>query len=174
MAEGEPLAGGSVTLLQMVGGNVAEPLGAMATREGGGYRFDGLLAGTYRVEIFNFDEEFDFADTRWQGAVRTDETATADFHATIIRSTSLSGTVTVDGDGVEGVMVTLTGEHARDGSSIETGSDGGYSYVGLRKGSYNVMMTNPDAEMYDFPNTSRSVSLSLGRRWATCRSPVPG
>ena len=85
-----------------------------------------------------------------------------DFDATIIRTASVGGMVTVDGDGMADVMVMLSGDHGTD-MDMETASDGGYAFEGLRKGSYTVSITNPDADMYDFPTVSRMVSLAVGQ-----------
>ena len=161
-AEGDGIAGISVTLTKVLSANSGEVLGATATDADGGYMFDELLAGTYRIDISGFDNEFDFATTFRLGAVDTDETAMWDFPATIIRTASVSGMVTVDGDGMADVMVMLSGDHGTD-MDMETASDGGYAFEGLRKGSYTVSITNPDADMYDFPTTSRMVSLAVGQ-----------
>ena len=161
-AEGDGIAGISVTLTKVLSANSGEILGATPTDADGGYMFDELLAGTYRIDISGFDNEFDFATTFRLGAVDTDETAMWDFPATIIRTASVGGMVTVDGDGMADVMVMLSGDHGTD-MEFETRSDGSYAFEGLRKGSYTVSIMNPDADMYDFPTTSRSVSLAVGQ-----------
>ena len=162
-AEGEALAGVSVTLIRVLGASSDEIVGSMETNAGGGYAFDELLAGTYRVEIAGFDDEYDFEDTIWTGAVATDETATADFNATVIRTASVGGAVLIDGEGMMGAEVTLTGVHAPDDNTMETLADGGYAFDGLRKGAYTVTITNPDGDLYDFPITSRPVTLTVGQ-----------
>ena len=161
--EGEALARVSVTLIRVLGASSEEIVGSKETGEDGGYLFDQLLAGSYRVEIAGFNDEHDFAATSWQGAVATDETAVADFDATIIRSASVSGSVTVDGEGLAGIIVTLAGDHALENNAMETGADGGYAFEGLRRGSYTVTITNPDEDMYEFATTSLAVSLSVGQ-----------
>ena len=61
--------------------------------------------------------------------------------------------VTVDGEAMGGVMVTLTGDHAGDDNTMMTDADDGtYGFDGLRKGDYTVTITNPDAEAYSFPS----------------------
>ena len=157
--EDAPLPGIGVTL----SANSGEILGAMPTGADGGYAFVDLLAGVYRVDITGYDDEHDFAATTWTGPVATDSTAIASFEATIIRTASVSGMVTVDGEAMKDVEVTLTGEHAPAADSMMTGDDGSYSFGGLRKGDYTVTMTNPDADRYDFPTVAQSVNLSVGQ-----------
>jgi len=109
------------------------------------------------------DAEYDFTATTWRGAVATDRIAEADFSATIIRTASVSGLVSVDDAGLAGVTVTLTGEHAPEDNTITTDTDGGYAFDGLRKGGYTVTLTNPDEDLYAFPAMSIPVNLSLGQ-----------
>ena len=161
-AEGDALMNVGVTLIKVIGTNTGEVLDAMITDEDGGYMFDQLLAGVYRIELGDTDDEYDFATKSRMGSVETDETATWNFDADIIRTASVGGEVTVDGEGMGDVMVTLTGDHDTD-EEMETDSDGGYMFDGLRKGVYTVTIENPDDGTYDFPNTSRSVTLSVGQ-----------
>ena len=161
-AEGDALEGVAVTLIKVLGANSGEVLDQMPTDEDGGYMFDELLAGVYRVDLGRTDDEYDFSAKTRMGPVATDQTAMWDFSATIIRTASVGGMVTVDGDGMADIMVTLSGDHGTD-MDMETASDGGYAFEGLRKGSYTVSITNPDADMYDFPTTSRMVSLAVGQ-----------
>ena len=161
--ESEGLADISVTLVKVLGPDIGEVIGEMVTDEDGGYGFADLLAAIYRIEIAGFDEEHDFPATRWQGAVATDETAEVNFDASIIRTAGVSGVVAVNGGGLMGVKVTLTGDQAPRDYGIETGTDGSYVFDGLRKGSYVVSIKNPDEDMYDFPAVSRRVSLAVGQ-----------
>ena len=161
-AEGDGIEDVGVTLIKVLGATSGEVLGAMMTGEDGGYMFDELLAGTYRIELGETDDEYDFATKSRMGSVATDETAMWDFDADIIRTASVGGMVTVDGEGMGDVMVMLTGDHGTD-EEMGTGSDGTYEFDGLRKGSYMVSIENPDEDTYDFPTTSRSVRLSVGQ-----------
>ena len=161
-AEGDGIANVGVTLIKVLGATTGEVLDAMMTDEDGGYMFGELLTGTYRIELGETDEEYDFATKSRMGSVATDDTATWNFDAEIIRTASVGGMVTVDGDGMGDVMVMLTGDHGTD-EEMETRSDGSYMFEGLRKGSYTVSMENPNDDAYDFPNTSRRVSLAVGQ-----------
>ena len=161
-AEGEPLMNVGVTLIKVLGANSGEVLGATMTDEDGGYMFDELLTAVYRIDLGETGDEYDFATKSRMGSVETDDTATWDFDAEIIRTASVGGMVTVDGDGMADVTVMLSGDHGTD-EEMETGSDGGYMFEGLRKGGYTVSIENPDNDMYDFPTTSRMVSLAVGQ-----------
>ncbi len=163
--EGAGLAGIAVTLIKVISANSGEILGTKPTDSDGAYSFGDLLAGAYQVMIAGYADEHDFAaGTEWTGAAMTDQTTTVDFPATIIRTASVSGMVTVDGDAMGGVTMTLTGDHAPDDNTMTTGDDGMYEFGGLRKGDYTVTLTNPDADAYSFPTTSRSMNLSVGQK----------
>ncbi|MDE2794489.1 MAG: carboxypeptidase regulatory-like domain-containing protein [Gemmatimonadota bacterium] len=167
MVEDNPLPGIAVTLIKVVSANSGEILGAMATDDKGGYSFGPLLAGAYQVMIAGYADEHDWGalGTTQTTVVLTDATAEVNFAATIIRTAGVSGMVTVDGEAMGGVMVTLTGDHAGDDNTMMTDADDGtYGFDGLRKGDYTVTITNPDAEAYSFPSTSQEVNLSVGQK----------
>ena len=155
-ADGEGVAGASATLLQGTG----TVLGSGVTGDDGGYTFGPLLAGAYRVDISVDSDEIDFETLSWQGQVATGMAAEANFPGTINRTAIISGSVTIDGEGMPGVTVTLSG--AAD-DSRETGDDGSYSFGGLRKGDYTVSITNPDEARYEFDSESESVNLAVGQ-----------
>ncbi len=163
--EGDALPGIAVTLIRVVSANSGEVMGVAATDEDGGYSFGPLLAGAYQVMIAGYADEHAFADgTTQTTAVMTDGTASVNFAATIIRTASVSGMVTVDGEAMADVEVTLTGgEQPEDGTTMMTDEDGGYSFGGLRKGDYTVSIENPDADAYSFPSTSQALNLSVGQ-----------
>ena len=92
--------------------------------------------------------------------MRPASAAEANFPGTINRTAIISGSVTIDDEGMPGVTVTLSG--AAD-DSRETGDDGSYSFGGLRKGDYTVSITNPDEARYEFDSESESVNLAVGQ-----------
>ena len=160
-ADGEGVAGAGVTLVHVTGATSGNVLGVQATGADGTTTFGPLLAGVYRVEISVDSDEIDFEATSWQGEVATGEAAMASFAGSINRTASISGSVTVDGEGMSGVAVMLSG--GEGDQSAETGDDGSYSFSGLRKGDYTVSITNPDEARYEFTSTSESVSLAVGQ-----------
>ena len=162
--EDAPLPGIGVTLIKVVSATSGEIVGTKATGDNGGYTFGPLLAGAYQVRIGEYDDEYDFAAGDMQvTAVMTDSTATVNFAATIIRTASVSGMVTIDGEAMKDVTVTISGEHAPADSSMMTGDDGSYSFDELRKGAYTVTMTNPDDNAYSFPTVATPVNLGVGQ-----------
>ena len=162
--EDAPLPGIGVTLIKVVSATSGEIVGAKATGADGGYTFGPLLAGAYQVRIAGYDDEHDFAAGDMQGtAVMTDSTATVNFAATIIRTAMVSGMVTIDGEAMKDIEVTLTGKHAPDDNSRMTDDDGMYEFDELRKGAYTVTMTNPDTAKYSFPAPETPVNLSVGQ-----------
>ena len=149
-----------ITNLATLSGSV---IASGATGADGSYTFGNLLAGTYGVRISGADEEIDFATTLMVTPVATDATAEITFDGAINRTASIAGSVTADGAGMSGVMVALSGGADDVAMMAETGDDGGYSFGGLRRGSYTVSITNPDEAMYSFANTSRGVSVGVGQ-----------
>ncbi len=167
--EGTGLSGVTVTLLKITGTTSGTLVGSMPTGSDGTYAFGDLLTSTYRVSITDNTDEHDYSGgdyaKEWTGIVATDQTMTVDFNATIIRTASIGGMVTLDNEAKPGVTVTLTGgEQTEDGTAMTTGADGMYGFTGLRKGNYTVTMTNPDEDKYSYPTTSRSMNLSVGQK----------
>ena len=162
-ADGTGVAGVGATLIHIT--NLAtqsgDVIGAGATGADGSHTFSDLLAGAYAVQIAGADEEIDFASTTLVTQVATDMTGELTFAGAINRTASIAGSVTADGAGMAGVMVALSGGDDDVSMMAETGADGGYSFGGLRRGSYTVSITNPDEAMYSFANTSRDVSVGV-------------
>ena len=85
-AEGDAIMNVGVTLIKVIGTNTGEVLDAAMTDEDGGYMFDSSCSpGVYRIELGETDDEYDFATKSRQGSVATDDTATWNFDADIIR-----------------------------------------------------------------------------------------
>ena len=82
-----------------------------ATDESGQYSFTGLRAGTYSVEISGFDAgEIGFSSTSGAATVGVGESKVVSFDGTYLRTAGIQGQVSVDGEGLQGVTVTLVGE----------------------------------------------------------------
>ena len=172
-AEGELIAGANANLFRVVTPTEIVPVkgGTKLTDADGEFTFDGLFDDTYAVLITGYDDEYDFPKipvggqlyVAWVGYVATDDTATASFTGTIIRTAEISGQVTVDGDPIEDVEVTIEGDHAPDDNTTITDADGEYTFDGLRKGDYRVSIANPDDEIYDFHTTGRGINVAVGQ-----------
>ncbi len=77
-------------------------------------------------------------------------------------TSTISGSVKVDGTGLGNVVVSLTGPISSRTTS--TGVNGNYSFTGLdRLGDYKVSMANPYSQLYSFVVTSKNTSIqSIG------------
>ena len=160
------IEGIAVTLIRVISATSGEVMGSDATDDDGNYSFGPLLAGGYQVTIAGYDDEHDFGanGTTMSVALATDGQEMANFAATFIRTASVSGMVTVDDEAMPGVTVTLTGgEQPEDGTSMETGDDGRYSFDGRRKGTYTVTLTNEDENAYSFPTADWTGPLAVGQ-----------
>ena len=172
-AEEEMIAGAVAGLYRVVSLTEVVPVpgGIRLTDEMGEFTFDNLLDDWYAVVISGYDDEYDFPKiplagqefVAWSGYVATDDTAMVDFVGTIIRTAMIGGTVTAGGDPMMDVEVMIEGKYAPEDSTMMTDADGEYMFDGLRKGDYTISITNPDAELYDFPTTEREVSVSVGQ-----------
>ncbi len=135
--------------------------GATATTAGGGsYRFDNIEPGTYTVSIAGFPAEASFDATSMSVTVgTTGGTATANFSGTYIRTASVRGSVTVEGTGLAGVTVSLSGMADNQATTSATGE---YSFTGLRAGRYSVQISGFDADEVAFSSISGTAEVGVG------------
>ena len=127
------------------------------TDAGGLYGFSKLRAGDYSVAISGYDtDDYEFATTSMNVAVATGETANIPFTGTLLRTSGISGRVSVEGMGLDGVAVVLAGAAE---ATATTANGGQYAFAGLTEGTYVLTMTNPDADAYTFETTSANVVL---------------
>ena len=150
--EGVGLAGVTVT---MTGEGEDE---TDVTDAGGLYGFSKLKAGDYSVAISGFDpDEVDFTKgTSMNVTVALGETANIPFEGTLLRTSGISGRVSVEGMGIPDVTVTLAGAAE---ATYTTMDDGQYAFAGLAEGTYVVSMANPDETAYNFEMMSHTVPL---------------
>ena len=151
--EGEGLAGVTVTL---AGGPADESYTAMTDADGM-YRFEDLRPGDYTVSISDFDmRDYEFASTSQDVSVDLDETGTVSFTGVLLRTSGISGRVSVEGMGLGGVEVTLSG--GEESRSATTDDGGQYSFAGLAAGDYTVSIAVESAA-YVFESMSSDVTL---------------
>ena len=149
--EGVGLAGVTVT---MTGEGEDE---TDVTDAGGLYGFSKLKAGNYSVAISGFDpDEVEFSTTSMNVSVALGETANIPFMGTLLRTSGISGRVSVEGMGIPNATVTLAGAAE---ATYTTMDDGQYAFAGLAEGTYVVSMTNPNADAYNFEMTSATIVL---------------
>ena len=83
------------------------------------------------------------------------------FDGTYLRTASIQGRVSIEGEGLEGVTVSLTGGPDGVRQTTITDASGRYSFVRLHAGDYGVGISGyPDD--YEFEVTSQNVSLGPG------------
>ena len=135
--------------------------GQTTTDDSGQYSFTGLRAGTYSVEISSFDSnEVSFSSTSGAATVGVGESKVVSFDGTYLRTAGIQGQVSVDGEGLQGVTVTLVGEG--EDRSETTNAAGQYAFSQLKSGTYQVAITNPDPDDYEFATTSKSATVATG------------
>ena len=146
--DGEGLAAVTVTL----SGGPGDENFTMMTDADGMYRFEDLRPGDYTVSITNPDtRDYDFAATSQDVSVDLDETGTVDFTGVLLRTSGISGRVSVEGMGLPDIEVTLSG--AADASTT-TDAGGQYSFSGLAAGDYTVTIAVESAA-YVFESMSQ-------------------
>ena len=153
--EGQALPGVTVT----VSGKGEEH--TRVTNAAGYYMVDKLHAGDYAVAISNFDaNEYEFpSGTTTTITVALRKTETVAFQGDLLRTAGISGRVSVEGTGLDGVMVTMSG----DADATAMTADGGqYAFTGLAEGDYKVAIEGWDAEAYSFEMTEATLPVGDG------------
>ena len=133
----------------------------METGMDGGFAFTGLRAGTYTVTISDFPEDVSFETVSVEVEVEVGEVGNADFTGHYIRTSAVEGQVVIEGEGLAGVTVTLSGGPADESYTMMTDADGMYRFEDLRPGDYTVSITDFDTRDYEFAATSQDVSVDL-------------
>ena len=133
----------------------------METDMSGGFAFTGLRAGTYTVTISNFPEDVSFEVVSMEIEVEVGEVGQADFTGNFIRTSAVEGQVIIEGEGLAGVTVTLSGGPVDESYTMMTDADGMYRFEELRPGSYMVSISDFDTRDYEFAATSQDVSVDL-------------
>lgn len=150
--EGTPLSAVTVELAGPVN-RVVE------TDPQGRYRFEAIPTGAYVVSVRNLPPDAAFAAVSRTATVTSGSTVNLDFQGSFIRTASISGRVVARDRGVSGVTVTLAGP---DVSSVQSGTDGSFSFPALRAGSYEVELSDIPSSA-SFPVTRVSVNLQPGQ-----------
>jgi len=150
--EGAPLPGVVVELTGPVN-RVAE------TDAQGRFRFEGIPTGAYVVSVRNLPPDAAFPAVSRTASLTPGSTVNVDFQGNFIRTASISGAVRARGQGVGGVMVTLSGP---DASTVQTGSGGSFSFPALRAGFYEVVISGFPTSI-TFGSTRSTVTLQPGQ-----------
>ena len=83
------------------------------------------------------------------------------FEGAYIRTAAVEGRVIIEGEGLAGVTVTLTGGPGNDSYTKLTGDNGEYAFTELRPGDYQVSISGYDPDDYEFASSSHDVSVEL-------------
>ena len=137
---------------------MAEPQSTME----GGFAFTGLRAGSYTVTISGYPEDVKFDEASMTVEVGVGEVGMADFEGAYIRTAAVEGRVIIEGEGLAGVTVTLTGGPGNDSYTKLTGDNGEYAFTELRPGDYQISISGYDADDYEFASSAHDVSVDLG------------
>ena len=137
---------------------MAEPQSTME----GGFAFTGLRAGSYTVTISGYPEDVKFDEVSMTVEVDVGDVGMANFEGAYIRTAAVEGRVIIEGEGLAGVTVTLTGGPGNDNYTKLTGADGEYAFTELRPGDYQVSISGYDADDYEFASSAHDVSVDLG------------
>ena len=152
--EGEGLADVTVSL-----SGEGESLTTM-TDMSGQYSFSDLPAGNFQVGISGYDtDDFSFETTSKNVALALGETATVPFEGILLRTSGISGRVSVEGTGLGDVTVTLSGDDLDEDMEVMTDASGQYAIAGLAEGDYTVAISGYDDVSYIFETTSMDVTL---------------
>ena len=152
--EGEGLAEVTVSL-----SGEGESLTTM-TDNSGQYAFSDLPAGNFQVGISGYDtDDYSFETTSKNVALALGETATVPFEGILLRTSGISGRVSVEGMGLDSVTVTLSGDDLEEDMTTMTDASGQYAIAGLAEGDYTVAISDYDDVSYIFEMTSMDVDL---------------
>ena len=160
--EGQGLSGVTVNLSGVGPARIA------TTDAAGQYAFNELRAGVYQVGISGFSaDDYEFSQTSQSVTVALGQTANVPFDGTRLRTAGISGQVAVDGQGIGGVMVALSGAAQ---ATDTTNTQGQYGFSGLAAGTYTVTISGWNAELYDFAMEERTKTVELADNQAAIAS----
>ncbi len=153
--EGNGLAGVTVSLQGM--GEDAD----QNTDMGGQFNFSDLRAGEYQLAISGYDtDEYGFSTTSATVRVEHGRTASVPFEGIMLRTASIMGQVSIEGEGLADVTVSLSGEG--ENQTAMTDDSGQYTFTDLPAGNFQVGISGYDTDDYSFETTSKNVALALG------------
>ncbi len=143
LVEGAPLAGAAARLWSRW--EERED----TTDMGGAFGFGALMPDAYRVRIEGFDgDRIAFEEAELEVRAEAHDTVRADFEGLWVRNSSVVGRVTVEGEPLGGIDVSLAGPSGEFGAV--TGADGVFEFSGLLPGVYRVRIAGFDADRIAF------------------------
>ena len=132
------------------------------TDEGGQFTFSNLRAGEYQLAISGYDtDEYGFSTTSATVRVEHGRTANVPFEGILLRTATVMGQVSVEGEGLADVTVSLSGEG--ENQTRMTDESGQYTFDELPAGNFQVGISGYDTDDYSFETTSKNVALRAWR-----------
>ena len=127
----------------------------------GQYAFTGLRAGNYTIEISGFDaDDVAFGSTSSAAMVAVGESKVVPFEGTYLRTSAITGQVSVEGNPLSGVTVSMQGRG--EDETATTNGAGQFTFSELRSGDYAVGISGFDIDEYSFEVTSQTVTVAHG------------
>ena len=105
-------------------------------------------------------DEVGFGSVAKGATVGVGESKILSFDGTYLRTAGIMGQVSVDGVGLGGVTVTMTGE-GEDETDV-TDAGGLYGFPKLKAGTYSIAISGYDPDEVEFQTTSQTVTVALG------------
>jgi len=128
------------------------------TTASGSFSFPGLPEGSYVVAISGFPEDVEFTTTSKSASLSQGQaSATLDFSGIVRRDGAISGTVQVEGTGLAGASVTLSGPESR---TATTDGQGAFAFSQLRRGTYSATLSGFDPAFYAFSVLQQEVQAT--------------
>ncbi len=157
MVDNNPLSGARVSLSGM--GEAADTVS-----DGNGYYvFTELRAGRYSVGVSGFDTtKFFFPVTDSTVTLTHGESRIVSFVGSQVDNAGVSGQVSVEGEGLGGVTVSLRGGPRGVDLTTTTNAAGQFAFANLRAGTYTVGISGWDDTDFEFEVTSKSVTVAPG------------
>ena len=152
MVDNNPLSGARVSLSGM--GEAAD-----AVSDGNGYYvFTELRAGRYSVGVSGFDTtKFFFPVTDSTMTLTDGESRIVSFVGSQVDYAGVSGQVSVEGEGLNGVTVSLRGGPDGVDLTTTTNAAGQFAFANLRAGTYTVGISGWDDTDIEFDTVALSV-----------------
>jgi len=151
IAEATGLPGATIRL----GGAVTR---TAQTSASGQFSFSGLPEGTYLVELITIPEDVEFTTTSKNATLGSSRAVVrVDFNGGLKRDASISGTVTMEGVGMPGLSLSLSGPETRSGT---TDAQGHFAFEDLKRGEYSLTLDGFDPALHAFPSTVATVAAT--------------
>ena len=123
------------------------------TSSGGSFSFPGLPAGEYVVTISGFPEDLQFPTTSKPASLQKGSgSAKVDFFGTIRTDAAIQGMVIVEGIGLEGISVSLSGP---DPGLSQPTPRAYFTFEQLKRGTYTVAISGFDPSHLCFSHSPR-------------------